>query len=415
MGLINRFKHYAATRAISLLSRGIRNIGGGETFYPIGFGKSIGDLDLSTAFLVPEVNAILNKRASAHSSMKLEVVNKNTMEPVDNNLSRLLKNPNWFQAQSEYIKQTNLFHDIYGNEFNYLFFGVGVKPENAKAMYSLMPDRMKVKYKSDESYFMQVEEPDVNYEYDFNNKRIDIPSDQIIHLNDNRINAKNKDDLLIGQSKLTALSKPVLNIVAAYEARGIMIRNRGALGILSNDSKDGIGSTLPIDDKEKENLQKEYRNYGITDNQWQIIITSLSLKWQPMGVDVDKLKLFEEVTEDTIKICDSYNFPYELLGSQKGVTYANKREAEKGWYQDSIIPEAQERIDAFNQKFQTAGKPYTITGKFDHLPIFQDDRKEMISSFVLVTNALSKALMDGAITLEQYQSELRRHGFIEEL
>ena len=221
------------------------------------------EMDLLAAFSLPEVASIFNKRASAKANVKLQVVDKKTNEPVDNNLSRLLANPNFFQSTKEYINQASLFRDIYGNEYDYLFFGVGIKPENAKSMTSLVPAFMDIKYKSETLYYMDID-PNIIYKYKFDNTTTDIPSEQIIHMNDNRVHIHGQDQTLLkGESKLKSLMMPLINIQAAYEARGILIRNRGALGILSNDTKDGIGSTLPLDDTEKENLQSKYRQYGI--------------------------------------------------------------------------------------------------------------------------------------------------------
>ncbi len=193
-----------------------------------------------------------------------------------------------------------------------------------------------------------------------------------------------------------------------------MIRNRGALGILSNDSKDGIGSTLPIDPTEKSNLQKEYKGYGITGGQNQIIITNMALKWQKMGVDINKLRLFEEVKEDAIKIAEAYNYPPELLVFENSPTLfgENKKQAEKSWYQNSIIPEMQEKISAMNKKFQTEKKSYHIVGSFDHLPIFQKDKNDEASLFSTTVSALSTALSDGVIDSTEYLKELQKRGML---
>lgn len=388
----------------------------GGYWYGIGASPN-GEMDLLAAFSLPEVASIFNKRASAKSNARIQVVNKKSGEPMENNLSRLLANPNFFQSTKEYINQASLFRDIYGNEYDYLFFGVGIKPENAKSMTSMVPAFIKIDYKSDTLYFMESEEPNIVYKYTFNGLTTPIPSEQIIHMNDNRVHISRQDETLLkGESKLKSLMMPLVNIQAAYEARGILIKNRGALGILSNDTKDGIGSTLPLEDKEKENLQNQYRQYGINAGQHQIIITNMALKWQKMGIDIDKLKLFEEVREDAIKIAEAYNYPPELLVFEKSPTLfgENKKAAERSWYQNSIIPEVQEKIQAMNKKFQTENKPYHIIATFDHLAIFQENRKEEVAVFAMTVTALSKALADEVITIEEYRAELVRRSLIDD-
>lgn len=396
----------------------VRKLESGEYFYPVNIGGGLNNVNYEDAFFVPEVNAILNKRASAKSQMRIEVVNKKTLEPVENNVSALLKNPNWFQSQNEFQNQSSLFRDIFGNEYLYMFFGVGINPERTKVLTSLHPKYMKIKYKSDTPYFQETETPDdLVYEYTLAGKRFPIPGEQIVHNNDNRVQFFQQDEkLLKGQSKLKALTKPINNIILAYGSRGVLIRTRGALGILSNDSRDGLGTALPLDDKETEKLQSEYRRYGVSEDQYQIIITNMALKWQNMAVDTDKLKLFEEVQEDYIKIAEAFNYPPELLArsnSSPNLFGDNKKQSRKAWYEDSIIPESQEWIGSLNAKFETDRKPWTIIGTFDHLPFMATDLKDKGTSLTLVVNGLSKAFADGAISLEEYQEELRKFGFIE--
>ena len=93
-------------------------------------------------------------------------------------------------------------------------------------------------------------------------------------------------------------------------------------------------------------------------------------------MNVGDLKLFEETEADTRKICDAFGLPYELLSTEKGTTFDNKKEAKRQFYQDTIIPEADEWIQALNDFFQTKGKSWSIIGTFDHLPIFQENIKE---------------------------------------
>ncbi len=418
MGFFSDFKH-EITQTInpSTYRGGIRRLESGEWWYPMGSGKDIKTIDPLTAFMVPEVNAILNKRATAKSNVKIQVVSKRTLEPMENNLSRLLSSPNWFQDQKEFINQSSLFRDLYGNEYLYLMFGIGLKPENTKVLTSLHPKFMKIDYKSQTRYYNETEIPEeLRYIYTLGDDKGEFSADQIIHNNDNRVKFSNQNgEMLKGQTKLEGLSMPINNIIGAYEARGVLIRNRGALGILSNAGKDAIGSTLELDSTEKERLQSEYARYGVGEEQFQIIITSMALQWQQMGVDIEKLKLFEEVREDYIKIAESFNYPPELLAKEGSPNLFgdNKKQSRKAWYEDSIIPEVQEWLESLNKKFNTRSKPYTIIGTFDHLPFMQEDIKEKATTFTLVVNGLSRAYQDGAITLEQYQAELNKYGFIE--
>jgi hypothetical protein len=136
----------------------------------------------------------------------------------------------------------------------------------------------------------------------------------------------------------------------------------------------------------------------------------MSLNWQQMAVDLEKLRVFEEVEADFFKICDSFGISNQLFSTNRGVTFNNKKEAKKEFYQDTIIPEFNEWIGAVNQYFGTENEGWKLIGDYSHLPIFQDNIKERSQSLQTIVNALSQALADNAIGLEQYQAELQKFG-----
>jgi hypothetical protein len=60
--------------------------------------------------------------------------------------------------------------------------------------------------------------------------------------------------------------------------------------------------------------------------------------------------------------------------------------------------------------FGTEKETWQLSGDYSHLPIFQANIKERGQSLQTIVNALSKALEDGAINLQQYQAELSKFG-----
>jgi len=390
---------------------------GGSYFYPQSILTTLNNTKTFEAFnTVPEVNAVLNFRATAKKNVVFTAVNKtNNKESTSPNAKKVLKllnNPNFFQDGKEFIRQSSLWHDIDGNE--YLFFqkAIGFKASNTRQIFTLPPQNVNIELKNEGPFFfLDDREIELHYNIKINNTVIPLPSENIVHLNDNRVNvSQNNENLLKGESKLKALSGPINNIIAAYAARNKFLISRGALGLLTNSSKDGIGGTVPLDDKEKEKLQEEYKRYGIQPGQWDIIITNMSLQWQQMGVDIEKLKVFEEVREDFFKILDAYGVPQDLFASNKGVTFQNQKNAEKRFYESTIIPETAEWIGAINQFFETENETWKIIGDYSHLPVFSENQKERGQALQTIVNSLSQALEDGAITLDQYKAELERFG-----
>jgi HK97 family phage portal protein len=366
--------------------------------------------NLSDYLEVPEVNSIINAKARAFSSMRLEVVSKETGKPVKNNepLVKALRNPNYFQSQKEFLMQTKIFQEIFGNEIIYFLTPVGFK-NNIKGMFTLPPLLVDIDETDRRPYWEQSEWPaESKYFIDWDGKRITLPSTDIIHINNSNVKVE-PGNVFWGQSQLSALSGAISNIRAAYEARNVLIENRGALGILSNSGTDGIGASLPLDPKEKEKVQKEWKKgYGLMKDKNQIIITSLPLKWQQMSIDADKLGLFEETKADTEQICDMFGYPFELLANQKGTTFENQKQAEKRFYTNTIIPEANEWVSGMNRRFETMDKSWELKASFEHLDVFRENEKDRAQSITVLINGLSKAYQDQALTLEQYKRELEK-------
>lgn len=354
---------------------------------------------------VAEVASIINIKARAFSSMRLEAVNKTTGKPFQSRETEVIKTPNYFQGQKEFLRQTKLFHEIFGNEIIY-FLRANDMP--VRSMFTLPPILVDIDEAEGVPYWLQREFPEsIKYHIEWGGRRLALDNSDICHINNTKVKVL-PDDVHWGASTMASLQGPISNIRAAYEARNVMIENRGALGILSNNSADGMGATMPLLPEEKEELQNDYRKFGMSKDKWQIIITSLNLRWQQMSIDTDKLKLFEEVKADTEQLCDAYGVPFELLANEKGTTFENRRTAEKTFYTGTIIPEAEEWVGAINRKLKTSNLPWEYRASFDHLDIFAENQKDRAQSLAILINGLSKALADGAITLDEYRGELAK-------
>ena len=386
---------------------------GASYFYSTQY-NAWADLDYLKAFLeIPELNAVISTKARMFGNGVIKEVDDNGVE-IESDLVKLLKNPNWFQGGKEFLRQTNLFRSIFGNEYLYELYPFGVDFETAKskALFTIPSNWVDVRYLESEPFFTFVETPEgVKYVVLYAGKERTLGNDFVIHMNDDRVNMNNMAQtkaVLKGESKLKALTPASNNLKMAYETRGVMLKNRGALGILSNATSDKIGA-IPLDEAEKERVQEEYsRNYGGLKGQRQLIITSADLRFQNMTVSPDKMGLFQETEEDFCKIIDSFGMKRDLFAG-KNSTFENQKAAEKSVYLNCIMPEANEWIGAINNKHRSDSKTKLIMD-YTHLPLFQEDLKDRGDALQSNINALSKAYQDTAINLEQYQAELGKLG-----
>jgi len=351
---------------------------------------------------IPELNAVLNIRARAMASGKTDAISKVSGSPANANQSlvRVLRNPNWFQGSKEFWRQSSLFRDIFGNEFIYFLTPLGM-PLSFKGMFTLNPARVTIRYKTDGLYFMNESDEGVEYIYTFNGVEHKLDKENLIHLNDNRVRV---DKLLEGTSKIESLQPAIKNIREAYQKRNIGLHM--PIGIISNDASDNaLGVTTPMDAEEKDRVQERLRVRGAVP-----IMTSMAVKFDGMEISSQKLGLFEEVREDTGRICDAFGVPYEVLANQKGSTYANLKEGKKQMYEEGVIPDVHEKDSAINNHIGTESKTWEIKTDFSHLPVFSEDIRQRAISVKQMVEALSKALADEVITTDEYRAELTKLG-----
>lgn len=126
------------------------------------------------------------------------------------------------------------------------------------------------------------------------------------------------------------------------------------------------------------------------------------MKWQQMGYATKDLMLFEEVEGSTMAICDSYGFPYQLISSAKGTTYANVNEGKKLLYQDSIIPESESIYEQWDQFFNTEKYNLHLNKDYSHVAVLQEDQLQAAQARKERNNALLIEYQNDLITMNRW-------------
>lgn len=325
---------------------------------------------------IPEAYLVINYMASAFSNGKWRLYKDNEVV-IKHEILDLLNSPNPLQAGKEWIKQAYAYWKAIGNEFLYTPLPIGYKDVNYNNVFLLwnLPSQH-VKIVPTGKIWMQKEVSDIINNYVFSNPNggeISIPTNQIMHKNDLQLNFDG-GSYLSGQSRFVALRKLLSNLGAAYEAKNVLFNKRGALGILSNQAQAG-GMPQPISPKEKKEIENNLLDYGLTTEQSQIIVTSSPLNYQRISMDMRELEINTEIIEDFITICNSFGISKELFGSQKGTTFANKNEAKKQFYQDTIIPDSEDFAMELTRYLKLDIDGYRLDLDYSHIAILQEDQE----------------------------------------
>jgi len=351
----------------------------------------------------PWLSVLIQKKFNYFQNKVAFVVN-NKGEDVSQskeaqNILNLLKNPNPYQTGEQFETQLYLFQQLFGKA--YIFRPLVGFTQLPSKMY-VVPNWLITETRKVNVFdYSQKVELIEGYSFKINGKQYDniSPSDiEILH--DSTINTIMNDYSFESQSRITTLYEAISNITAALEARGVLIKSRGALGIISPDSKIDVGNAAKLSTDEQTELQDKFRSlYGLAKKQWQFIFASKPLKFVKFNISPDELKLFEEIEDSVRLLSQAYGIDIKILGFES--KFQNMGEAEKALYQNTIIPEANRIASFYNRMFKL--KLIELKYDYSHVQVLQQSEQDKSQAFSNTTTSIMNIISNQ--TINEYSKE----------
>jgi hypothetical protein len=354
------------------------------------------------------LKSIVSKRAKAFNVAHIDVINTNTEKPATGPQAaafrQILKRPNPLQTQKQFLAQHNTYLDIFGYCPVFIIRPFGM-PAEVTAIWNIPPWLFNVQFTGFWLQQTTVEGIFKGYTMQWSTGNIFLPSENLKLIFDDGFGTDMDINLCIPDSRLRSLEYPVSNIVAALKGTNSLIVNKGPTGILSNQAKDSVGH-IPLPDGEKDAVQKDFRRYGITGQEYQVIITEANLSYQQIGSPMTELQLPETIQNSVNMLCDAYGYYPELMARSKDTTFANKEKAEKMLYTGTIIPESESRLEQLSNALMGQGNNLRYFGSFAHASALQAEAKETADARKSNDIALEKEFKNNVITLDQWLTVL---------
>jgi len=376
----------------------------------IGYGN---DLEFLSAFeRNPVLRAIIEIKAKAKSNLIFRIYDTKAKEYIDLdrtrrpdllNLIKILRRPNPLQSYSEWQLLSEVNYSIFGNAYDYGTLPDGFTELNYQTITSIkqLPPYL-MGYDLTGRYFDQTTlEGIINkYYLSLPTGKKEIEPGQIFHRND--VNIKFDQDFIRGSSKLIGLTMPLTNIEKAFESRNVIIRKRGALGVFSSNLTDGTG-TFPLMDEHMVKIQEDFKKYGTLEEQYQYMFLRYPMNYTATTLNVDELKLFEEVSADAMLVCNAFGVPEILLKLYlSGATFENQEASERRLYQSTVIPETKNQLEYFNNWLKTDEGNIRIDATWDHIPVLQADKKNEAETKKSTSTYMERLWLQGAITHNEW-------------
>ena len=348
---------------------------------------------------------VLSQMARAFTAGRIEVINRNTGNYVRGQYKeweRLLAKPNPIQTGKHFLKQIYTNVKVNGWCFALKLYPFGFR-DRPYQIWALPPESIVWERKY---YGMTMPGSYKNlgdvyrFYFYFDGMRTELSFDDLIMFSDSTIT----DPItLFPQSRLIPMRYPVSNSIAIYEASATLVQKRGALGILSNQSKDTVGH-IPIEKEERERVESQfYSNYGLTRGQSQVIITTAALNWQQMAMNVKDLMLNEMQLGNMKDICEGLGYPFVLSAHSDQSTFTNSKSGDTRLFQNTIIPDSEDLIEQqLNEGLNTAEFNIEILINYEHLPAMQAAKKEESEALKIKNEGLKIEYDNNLITLNQW-------------
>lgn len=348
----------------------------------------------------PYLRIVIDRMAEMFSNAEIEIHDKDGNKIEKHPIIDLLRQPTPLDSFEQWMKKYSIIHDVYSNVFIYKLQGIPSALPSALWYF----DNRDLKIIPTGKSFGQTKIEEIISGYQLESTKQNYKTLEVIKIQDGV-----SIDKLVAESKIFSLQKNISNSNAALATRNVLIQDRGAFGMLSFTSKDGLGST-PLGKNERERIEKEYQDqYGLGfsnrtgEKKRPYNITTADAKWLPMSFPTKDLLLFEEVEEDFAMICAAYGARRDIFPSTKGATFENQSEAEKGTYQSSITPKADALARTLNAHFaQWLKEGERIVFDYSWLACMKEDEQKEATSEKIETERLSILLRDGIISPEAY-------------
>ena len=355
---------------------------------------------LLSYILVPTITAIINRKSELFSKANFTEINKKGEQIIESEFLNVINNPHPFYSGNEFkktiAKQLFLFQEvfIYVNRKN-----TGAFIEDGDTFLVLPAQDVEIKVKKDFDIKEIKEEEDYlnGYIFNFKNKKIFFYPDEILHWTSTSLKS---DSFEHADMNFKSIEKPINTILSAYNIVNGLYNRNGGFGILTNNSKGPSAEMYNnnIKNKEKEQLQKEIRDYSFNTDEYNMIISNASLKYQPITYPLSNMQLSDNFLQAKKDICDALIFDILTLNNIQGATYANLETADKKIYTDAIIPAWEMVESGLNSAKLSINK---IKLDYSHIEALQGDKKNQIEATQLNDNLWINRFEKGTVTYNQ--------------
>jgi len=311
-----------------------------------------------------------------------------------------LRNPNYFQTQSDLLEATHFMMLATGMAVYYTKRLIG--SDEIEAIYLLNTNLICYPERFSTPFNRNVDNNPIRNKgiiYDKGgDEEQEIKFRDLIFFYDlpNGMNTKN---MFTNKSRLTGLKQTLINTNDSLKAKNIILKTNGK-ELITGTTKEGGLQLTPDEKKKAEALFNS--NFGLGDGRSRSLITKADINWQSLHIAARDLGLDESVKTDGNIIYTNLHIPKDILSLEaKKTTYNNFKESMVSYIQNEMQSSINAYCDSWNKN--RLDNKTRLGGTFEKMPVMQYiniEKYDGIKKRAEALNALRGAGLDDEIALE---------------
>ena len=351
-------------------------------------------------YCLPEIFAPINEIATrvADADWQLRRTMDDAVVTNDEWFNRIFTQPNPLMSMKQYIWQSVCYELLTGASFESVN-QPGTLADEYKSIIGLMnmPSQHVAMNKKQfvDPYTATDINDFINY-YTVNDRKFEPKN--VIALLHSDLKRGNVPDSFV--SPLMGAKLAIRNLLPVYEARGVIYIKRGALGFLVSKKSDdsGLISLTPTERKEAQDIYQQ--SYGLQAGKNQVGVASAPLEYVSTSMSIKELEPFDETLADALAIAATLRVPRHLIPTKDASTFANADADIKSFYTNVVIPMANRKAMAWNNRFKIPNR--YIYADFSNVAELQENRKDKATVDQIYGNVWLQRWTSGVATLNEW-------------
>jgi len=367
----------------------------GEFSYSFLDGNSFKNSDkyLETSLCNPVLMTVILLRARLYSQMRIQHVDSKGVEVKNSQYTKLLRQPNYFQSQEDFLFQQMWFLSATGNDYIYQI--KAFINDVPKALYNLVPSEINFDKTHKVNKFIVTEKDKKEFgeriaKYKLDNQEYKIKFSQLIPLYD-MANGLTCDSFFRSDSRVKGSSKVLENIDENLKSKNKNLQFSSKYIGLNKST----GNEAQIQDKDRTAIERVL-------SRKDVLTTNAQIEYKHLVSDMKRLFLDEQFAEDATKVLLAFDQNKDVLNYfSKDSTFENQTTGLVKYIQNSIQQSADNLTNSLSSQWGLIEKGEALQASFDHLPIMQSVVNDKVASFKVLQEAIKLSIENGTISVQE--------------